>query len=133
MKPRKDKFIRREEVTATIKLLAEQYPYFGYCKIYAILKYKEGITVRRNTVYRVMKESKILLPPTRCNKKFFKGTKLYAFFFIFCHSAFGGSGGERGLSPILSQPLGRNNISLNFTESQATRPTHSDSLRLIRI
>lgn len=73
MKPRKDKFVRREEVTAKIKLLAEQYPYFGYRKIYAILKYKEGITVRRNTVYRVMKESKILLPATRCNKKFFKG------------------------------------------------------------
>jgi hypothetical protein len=57
MKPRKDKFVRREEVTAKIKFLAEQYPYFGYRKIYAILKYKEGITVRRNTVYRVMKAS----------------------------------------------------------------------------
>ncbi len=72
MKPRKDKFVRREEVTAKIKLLAEQYPYFGYRKIYAILKYKEGITVRRNTVYRVMKESKSSCQPPGAIRNFLK-------------------------------------------------------------
>lgn len=73
MSERKDKLERREQVTPKIKELTRMYPYYGYRKIYAILKYKEGITVRRNTVYRIMKENKLLLPPTRSNKKFFKG------------------------------------------------------------
>jgi putative transposase len=72
-KPKKCKMERREEITAKIKELTEQYPYYGYRKIYAILKFKEGIKVRRNKVYRLMKENQLLLPATRCNKKFFKG------------------------------------------------------------
>jgi len=76
MSERKDKLERRELVTPKIKELTRMYPYYGYRKIYAILKYKEGITVRRNTVYRIMKENKLLLPPTHSNKKLFKGVSI---------------------------------------------------------
>lgn len=73
MKERKSKMVKKEEITEKIREITEQYPYYGYRKIYAILKFKVGITVRRNTVYKLMKENKLLLPATRCNKKFFKG------------------------------------------------------------
>ena len=73
MNERKGKIKNETEVTKKIRELAKLYPYYGYRKIYAILKYKEGITVRRNTVYKIMKQNTLLLPPTRCNKKFFKG------------------------------------------------------------
>jgi len=73
MKEKKDKMIDRELITEKIKEITTLYPYYGYRKVYAILKYKEGLTVRRNKVYQLMKENKLLLPASRCNKKFFKG------------------------------------------------------------
>lgn len=73
MKERKDKMANRAELTAKVKEISEMHPYFGYRKIYAILRFKEGIRIRRNTVYELMKDNKLLLPPTRSNKKFFKG------------------------------------------------------------
>lgn len=73
MEPRKDKMLRREEATVKIKEITQKFPYYGYRKVYAILKFKEGYTIRRNTVYQIMKENNLLLPATRCQKKFFKG------------------------------------------------------------
>ncbi len=73
MKEKKDKMKNRAELTAKIKEVSTQHPYFGYRKVYAILKYKFGISVRRNTIYQLMKDNDLTLPATRSNKKFFKG------------------------------------------------------------
>ena len=73
MNARKGKIRNEVQITAKIRELSKLYPYYGYRKIYAILKFKEGITVRRNTVYKIMKNNALLLPATRCNKTFFKG------------------------------------------------------------
>lgn len=73
MKGKECKMKNKAEITAKIKEISQQYSYYGYRKIYAILKYKEGISVRRNTVYKIMRENQLCLPASRCNKKFFKG------------------------------------------------------------
>lgn len=73
MEKKQFKMKNKAEVTAKIKDLTEQYPFYGYRKIYVVLKYKVGMTVRRNTVYQIMKENNLLLPPTRSNKQLFKG------------------------------------------------------------
>lgn len=65
--------VNRKEIAEKISEITKQYPYYGYRKVYAILKYKLGVSVHRNKVYRIMKEDKLLMPATRCNKKFFKG------------------------------------------------------------
>lgn len=69
----KDKMLRREEATQKIKQITEKFPYYGYRKVYAILKFKEGYTIRRNTVYEIMKDNKWLLPVTSSRKNLFKG------------------------------------------------------------
>lgn len=73
MKERESKVENREEIVAKIKEITEEYSFYGYRKVYAILKYKLGMSVHRNKVYRIMKEENLLMPATRCNKKFFKG------------------------------------------------------------
>ena len=73
MKEKESKMVNRDEIAAKIKEITEQYPFYGYRKVYAILKYKLGMSVHRNKVYRIMKEDGLLMPATRCNKKFFKG------------------------------------------------------------
>lgn len=73
MENKKGKMKDVEMITAKIKEITEQFPYYGYRKVYAILKHKEGLQVHRNKVYQIMKDNKLLLPASRCNKKFFKG------------------------------------------------------------
>jgi len=63
----------REEITSKIKEITEQHPYFGYRRVYAILKHRYKIPASRNKVYRIMRENSLALPPTRSNQKFFKG------------------------------------------------------------
>lgn len=70
---KKMKMKNKPEITGKIKEIARQYPYYGYRRVYAILKYKEGIKVRRNTVYKIMKENSLVLPPTCSKKHLFKG------------------------------------------------------------
>lgn len=65
--------IEREKLAKEIENLVKQYPQYGYRKIYAILKFRMGLKVYRNKVYEVMKEKKLLLPPSTNNKKLFKG------------------------------------------------------------
>lgn len=63
----------REYITAKIKEITEQYPFYGYRRVYAVLKHRYKVSASRNKVYKLMKENQLLLPPSRCNKKFFKG------------------------------------------------------------
>ena len=73
MKEKENQMTNLDEITNKIKEITEQYPFYGYRKVYAILKFKLGMSVHRNKVYKIMKENKLLLPASRCNKKFFKG------------------------------------------------------------
>jgi putative transposase len=73
MQEKESKTINEDEITAKIKEIVGEYSYYGYRKVYAILKYREGISVHRNKVYKIMKKNNMLMPATRCNKKFFKG------------------------------------------------------------
>lgn len=62
-----------EQIKLKIKELVSQYPAYGYRKIYSILRFRCGFKVYRNKVYLLMKELKLLLPPTTRNKTLFKG------------------------------------------------------------
>lgn len=73
MKGKESKMQNEEVITAKIKEIVEQYSFYGYRKVYAILKFREGISVHRNKVYKIMKKNNLLMPASRCNKKFFKG------------------------------------------------------------
>ena len=63
----------REEILKSIRQVTEQYPYFGYRRVYAILKHRYKLSAHRNKVYQLMKDNNLLLPPTRSQKKMFKG------------------------------------------------------------
>lgn len=73
MKEKQSKIVNEEEITAKIKEITEQFPFYGYRKVYAVLKYKLGISCHRNKVYHLMKKNQLLMPATRCTKKMFKG------------------------------------------------------------
>lgn len=64
------------KILEKIKELVNQYPQYGYRKIYAILRYRMGIPIYRNKVYKIMKSQKILLPPSTRNATLFRGVKM---------------------------------------------------------
>jgi putative transposase len=72
---RKEKMQQTNEqkISEEIEKLVKQYPQYGYRKVYAILKFRMGLPVYRNKVYKIMKEKKLLLPASTNNKKLFKG------------------------------------------------------------
>ncbi len=61
------------EVLKVIQQLVKQYPFYGYRKITAILQYRRGLAINRKRVYRIMKENKLVMPPSHSHKKLFKG------------------------------------------------------------
>ena len=73
MKEKASKMKDVEMITAKIKEITQRFPYYGYRKVYTILKYKEKIQIHRNKVYKIMRENNLLLPASRSNKKLFKG------------------------------------------------------------
>lgn len=64
------------QIVAKIRELISQYPQYGYRKIYAILRFRMGMKVYRNKVYKIMKSQKILLPPSTRNETLFRGVKM---------------------------------------------------------
>lgn len=62
-----------EVITTKIREIVEQYPYFGYRRIHAILKHRYGFGTHRNKVYRIMKEQQLCLPVITSKKQLFKG------------------------------------------------------------
>ena len=52
------------EVLALVEQLVKQYPFYGYGKITAILHYQRGLAINRKRVYRIMKENKLVMPPS---------------------------------------------------------------------
>lgn len=62
-----------KDITKVIVELVKQYPFYGYRKITAILQYQRGILVNRKRVYRIMKEQKLVMPPSYSHRKLFRG------------------------------------------------------------
>jgi putative transposase len=75
-KERATKMHNKEFLMEKIKQATDEHPFFGYRRIFAILRYKYQVKVRRNTVYALMKELGVQLPPTRSNKKLFSGVPM---------------------------------------------------------
>jgi putative transposase len=67
---------KHKMVLEKIKHIVKVHLYYGYRKVYAILKYREGISVNRNRVYEIMKQHKLLMPVSTSNKQLFKGVKI---------------------------------------------------------
>lgn len=65
-----------EKVTEMIVDLVKQFPFYGYRKIAAILRYQRGLSVNRKRVYAIMKASKLCMAPSMSNRKLFRGVPL---------------------------------------------------------
>lgn len=65
--------IKDQELALEIEKIVQQYPQYGYRKVFAILRYRMKIPVYRNKVFKIMKMKKLLLPPSTNAKKMFKG------------------------------------------------------------
>jgi len=61
------------EILKLIEELVKQYPFYGYRKITAILQYQRGLLINRKRVYRIMKQNKLVMPPSHSHKKLFRG------------------------------------------------------------
>lgn len=73
IKERKRKMKDYSLIISRIEEMVKQFPYFGYRKIYAMLRHREGIKITRKKVYELMKERKLLLPATTSSKTRFRG------------------------------------------------------------
>jgi putative transposase len=78
-KPKENKMAKKDETNSdaeTLKLiqdLVRQFPFYGYRKITAILRYQRGLTINRKKVYALMKANKLCLAPSTSQKKLFRG------------------------------------------------------------
>jgi putative transposase len=64
------------EILKEIESLVKQYPFYGYRKITAILRYQRGWQIGRKRVYRIMRENKLCMAPSHSHKKLFKGVPI---------------------------------------------------------
>jgi len=61
------------ELLQLIEELVKQFPFYGYRKIAAILRFQRGLVVNRKKVYAVMKAKKLCMAPSMSNKRLFRG------------------------------------------------------------
>lgn len=61
------------ELLQLIQDLVKQFPFYGYRKITAILRYQRGLKINRKKVYAMMRRNKLCMAPSMSNKKLFKG------------------------------------------------------------
>lgn len=54
---------KNKELLSQIQALKADHPFWGYRRIWAYLKYRQGLTVNRKRVYRLMKENNLLVAP----------------------------------------------------------------------
>lgn len=54
---------KNRELLAQIQTLKADHPFWGYRRIWAYLKYRQGLTVNRKRIYRLMKENNLLVLP----------------------------------------------------------------------
>lgn len=57
------------KILASIKEIKQGHPFWGYRRVRAWLKYREGLPVGYKRVYRLMKEHEFLVPQTRYRAK----------------------------------------------------------------
>jgi putative transposase len=55
--------LRNEPVLAQIKALKTDHPLWGYRRIWSYLKYRQGLSVNRKRIYRLLKEQNMLVTP----------------------------------------------------------------------
>ena len=57
---------KNKELLTQIEYLKAEHPFWGYRRIWAYLKYRQGLTVNKKHIYRLMQENSLLvLPNTR--------------------------------------------------------------------
>ena len=68
MKRRKSRRVaeRNQDILERIKELKKEHPLWGYRRVWAYLKYREGLLVNKKRIYRLMKEKNLLV--TKENK-----------------------------------------------------------------
>ena len=54
---------KNKELLNQIQSLKLEHPFWGYRRIWAYLKYRQGLTVNRKRVLRLMKENNLLVTP----------------------------------------------------------------------
>ncbi len=54
---------KNKELSAQIELLKAQHPFWGYRRIWAYLKYRQGLNINKKRIYRLMKENNLLVVP----------------------------------------------------------------------
>lgn len=54
---------RNKELLTQIEQLKAEHPFWGYRRIWAYLKYRQGLTINRKRIYRLMKENNLLVTP----------------------------------------------------------------------
>jgi len=54
---------KNKELLTQIQNLKADHPFWGYRRIWAYLKYRQGITLNRKRIYRLMKENNLLVVP----------------------------------------------------------------------
>jgi putative transposase len=57
------------QILASIKEIKQRHPFWGYRRVRAWLKYREGLPVGHKRVYRLMKENELLVPQKRYRAK----------------------------------------------------------------
>jgi len=57
------------KILASIKEIKQGHPFWGYRRVRAWLKYREGLPVGYKRIYRLMKEHELLVPQTRYRTK----------------------------------------------------------------
>jgi putative transposase len=61
---------RNELVLSMIKDIKADHPFWGYCRCWAYIYYREGIKVNKKRIYRLMKENDLLV-----NKKTYRAKR----------------------------------------------------------
>ena len=54
---------KNTELLIQIEQLKADHPFWGYRRVWAYLKYRQGLTVNRKRIYRLMKENNLLVMP----------------------------------------------------------------------
>ncbi len=57
------------QILAMIQKIKQSHPFWGYRRVRAWLKYREGLPVGYKRIYRLMKENALLVPQKRCRAK----------------------------------------------------------------
>jgi putative transposase len=70
---RRNKMNEDKKVLAMIEEIVKEYPFYGYRRVAAILRCRYNLEINRKAVYRIMKESNLLMPVSYSHKRLFRG------------------------------------------------------------